>query len=84
MEEVKREIKKLNNNRATGPDGISAELIKCSPEELQEYICKILNEVIEEHHKLDLGRVILVALQKPGKPKGPVKNLRPVICYFSS
>ena len=77
--EVTRAIKKLNNNRAAGPDGISAELVKHTPTEVHEFIRNILNDVLENHHELDFGRGILVALQKTGKAKGPVKNLRPVI-----
>ena len=34
----------------------------------------ILNECIENHQPIDVGSGILVALQKPGKPKGPVKT----------
>ena len=69
----------MNNNRAAGPDGISAELVKYAPIEVHKFICDILNDVLENHNDLDLGRGCLVALQKPGKPKGPVRNLRPVI-----
>ena len=63
-EEVKKVIDKLNNNRAAGPDRISAELIKYGPQRM--------------HRKPSTNSGILVALQKPGKPKGPVKNLRPI------
>ena len=77
-EEVKKAIDKLNNNRAAGPDRISAELIKYGSQEINTMIKDILNECIENHQPIDVGNGILVALQKPGKPKGPVKNLRPI------
>ena len=79
IDEVKQAIKRLNNNRASDHDGITAELIKYASEELHEFICETLNDVLENHHVFDLGTGILVALQKPKKLKGPVKNLRPVI-----
>ena len=66
---VTRAIKKLNNNRAAVPDGISAELVKYAPIEVHKFICDILNDVLENHNDLDLGRGCIVALQKPGKPK---------------
>jgi exonuclease III len=78
-EEVSAAAKKLNNNRAPGIDRISAELIKYAPREVHDQISHILNEAIQKHQPITLGNGILVALQKPGKPKGPVKNLRPVI-----
>ena len=77
--EVTRSIEKLNNNRAAGADRISAELVKYALVEVHRFIREIINDVLENHSDIDLGRGILVALQKPGKPKGPVKNLRPVI-----
>ena len=79
IEEVKHAVKKLNNNRAADIDGMTAELFKYASTELHECIRDILNDVLENHWELDLGTGILVALQKPGKLKGPVKNLRPVI-----
>ena len=78
-EEVTNAIKKLNNNRAAGPDGISAELVKYAPVEVHQFISETLNYVLENHQELDIGKGNLIALQKPGKIKGPVKNLRPII-----
>ena len=77
--EVAKAAKKLNNNRAPGIDRISAELVKYGPVELHSCICDILNEALQKHQDLELGCGILIALQKPGKDRGPVKNLRPVI-----
>lgn len=64
---------------AAEPDGISAELMKYAPTEVHKFVRDILNDVLEHHEELDLGKGILVALQKLGKSKGLVKNLRPVI-----
>ena len=69
----------MNNNRSAGYDTITTELIKYDPEILQSIIKTTLNNCFEQHKQIDIGKGILIALQKPGKPKGPVKNLRQVI-----
>ena len=79
VDETKAAAMKLNNNRAPGCDGITAELIKYAPDELFHTITTILNSSLEKHQTIEIGKGILVPLQKPGKDKGPVKNLRPVI-----
>ena len=79
IEEVTASINKLNNNKTPGIDNISAEMIKYGPVTLFEAIKEILNEAFEKEIELELGEGILVSLQKPGKTKGPVTNLRPVI-----
>ena len=38
----------------------------------------IINKTSDNHEDLDINNGILVALPKPGKPKGPPQNLRPV------
>ena len=78
-EEVSDAVRKLNNNKSAGNDSISAEMIKYGPPELHNQIAPTINNIFEKHEDLHLGEGILVALQKPGKTKGPVKNLRPVI-----
>ena len=42
-------------------------------------IHKLMNEAFEKHNDIETGVGILVSQPKPGKAKGPVKNLRPVI-----
>ena len=41
-------------------------------------IANVLNRVFEEHESLKINSGELIALQKPGKPKGLPKNLRPI------
>ena len=65
---------KLNNNRAAGPDRISAELVKYAPVEVHLFIQELLNRVLENHQMLDTGRGSLCPLYKPGKPKCSVKK----------
>ena len=79
-EEVRSAVNKIKNNKSPGCDEINAELLKNSPEIVFENIAQILNNVAETGEKpieLSLGQ--LIPLPKPGKPKGPVKNLRPII-----
>ena len=79
LDEVTKSIMKLNNNRAPGYDKITAEMIKYDPEELHQKITSILNNCISNNLNINTGLGLLALLQKPGKTKGPVTNLRPVI-----
>lgn len=72
-EEVRQSFKKLNNNRATGEDEITGELLKYSPEDVTNYVADMFNEVFESHQPLKINNGNMRALQKPGKPKGPRK-----------
>ena len=69
----------LNNNRAAGHDAIDAEMIKYGPPKLHEEISNVFNQCFSRNEKIDVGSGLLVPLPKPNKPKGPKKNLRPVI-----
>ena len=71
----------MTNQRAAGPDGLHAELLKYGAEYLSPLIANIINTAIETNR--DASQVIgvgtLVPLVKPGKPRGPVTSLRPII-----
>ena len=79
IDEVTKSIFKVNNNRESAYDKITAEMIKYGPEELHQRITNILNNCINNNIDIKTGFGLLAALQKPGKTKGPVTNLRPVI-----
>ena len=79
LDEVTKSIMKLNNNTAPGYDKITAEMIKYGPEELHQKITSILNNCVSNNLDINTGFGLLAPLQKPGKTKGPVTNLRPVI-----
>ena len=79
VDEVKKATVRMNNNKATGEDGIQAELLKYGPDTLIKDIARILNSIFEEHKDvINVGRSILQPIPKPGKPEGPRKNLRPI------
>ena len=72
-------IRSLRNNRNAGDDQIKAEMLKSAPDILPEPLADIYNNISEigEHpSELTLGKI--TPIQKPGKPKGLVQNLRPI------
>ncbi len=77
--EVQKATSTMKNQRAPGYDNISAELIKYGGETTHHIIANILNNMYETNKTLPIGRGILAAIQKPGKIKDPVTNLRPII-----
>ena len=68
----------MKNRKAIGLDGLCAELVKSAPPEIYDIIADVLNKAISYGEDLELGLTKLVVLQKPGKPAGPLKNLRPI------
>ena len=79
-EEVKSAVKCLKNNKSPGPDEITAEQLKHSPDIVFEKMADIYNHVAKTGNypeELKLG--ILIPLQKPGKLKGKTENIRPII-----
>ena len=82
--EVESAMKLLRNGRAPGPDGVSNELLKYAAGILSEPFAEIINTIFERHIALEaLGKGILVALPKPGKPLGPLTSLRPIVLLNS-
>ena len=79
IEEVENAIRRLKNRKAVGPDALPIEVIKATGKEGAIFIAKVLNKAFEKHESLDVGRGILSAIQKVGKPKGPMSSLRPIV-----
>ena len=80
VSEVKKAIKSLKFNKSPGIDNLTSEELKMGPEELFESIASLLNTIASTgKYPQVLNHGILIPLQKPGKAKGPVGNLRPVI-----
>ena len=78
VKEIEDSFKMLNNNRAAGGDEIAGELLKYGSKELSPEVADIFNQVFETHQPLEINDGQMITLQKPGKPRGPAKNLRPV------
>ena len=77
-DEVRKAFNSLSNNRSPGEDQINAELLKYSTPLLDQIIADIFNEAFEKHENININAGVLIALQKPGKKKGPPNNLRPI------
>ncbi|GFS22486.1 very-long-chain enoyl-CoA reductase [Elysia marginata] len=45
---------------------------------LDQTIADIFNTTFNKHEKIDINGGVLIAIQKPGKKKGPPNNLRPI------
>lgn len=62
-------IDKLKQNKAAGPDGISAELIKNGGEELRERIYKLITNIwIREKMPIEYRKSFLIPVLKGGDP----------------
>ena len=77
-DEVRKSFNRLKNNKASGEDQIASELLKYAPPILDQTIADIINNTFETHEVLDINTGVLIAIQKPGKAKGPPNNLRPI------
>ena len=76
--EVRKSFDSLSNNKAPGKDNINGELLKYGTPLLDKTIADIYNAAFEKHENLDINSGVLIAIQKPGKKKGPPNNLRPI------
>ena len=72
-------IDKLNSAQSSGYDDIPSELFNCTMDMLAHTIANIFNEALEVHEQRKLGQCVLILLQKPGKPTGPLTILRPIV-----
>ena len=78
--EIRKSVSWLKNNKSTGIDDISAEMIKYSPKIVYQQIADIFNEMAKTGNIPDeVIEGVLVPLPKPGKPQGPPANFRPII-----
>ena len=78
-DEIGAAARSLKNRRANGLDGIPNELLKYSSNSVHRRFADIINRSFETNSYLDpIGQANITPLQKPNKPIGPVKNLRPL------
>ena len=78
VEEVRKNMMKLKNNRSADHKRITAEMMKYGPDELIKIIALVLKDIFEKHRDVDTGSGILTPINKPNKTKGPVTNLRAI------
>ena len=75
----KKKISKLNRGRACDHDDLPADLLKSTAELIAPSIARIFNDALEHHAPLDIGKGVLILLEKPGKPVGPLTSVRPIV-----
>ena len=79
-DEIEKLAKRLNTDKAAGPDKLKSEFIKNAPQSTFNEIADIFNSTAATGDApLSLVHGLLHPVQKPGKKKGPPENLRPII-----
>lgn len=69
---IKKAVRGLKNNRAPGPEGIQAELIKCGTEKLYHMITTIINRCLNDHPCPDEWKLAYISsIHKKGSKKDP-------------
>ncbi|KAE8912431.1 hypothetical protein PF003_g3837 [Phytophthora fragariae] len=76
-------LRRLNNRRASGPDGIPGELLKYGAEALAPHLADLVNKSFERGQPLNLREGTLLGLPKPNKPRGECSSLRPIVLLNS-
>ena len=71
---------KLSINKSPDNNGLQAEHIKHAPKCVHQDIANLLNKVADTGtYPQELKHGLIIPIQKPGKQKGKVENIRPVI-----
>ena len=79
IDEVTKAVARLKSGRASGPDDIPNELLKSAGPYFCKTYTRIINQSFESNKFIPcIGEGLLTPLPKPGKPKGPVKSIRPL------
>ena len=80
VEEIKQAAHSLHKGKSSPVGDMEAELIKSSPNCTFELIANLINEIAATGNMPpDINIANLIPLPKPGKPKGPIENLRPIM-----
>ena len=78
--EVRKAVSKLKLGKSPGCDDIPVEIIKYAPDMILQHITDIFNQIASNSEcPKEINHGILIPLQKPGKLRGPVVNLCPII-----
>ena len=71
---------KPNINKSPDNNGLQAEHIRYAPKHVHQDIAYLLSDVAETGtYPIELKHGLIIPIQKPGKQKGKVENIRPVI-----
>ena len=81
--EVQRAISKPNSGRACCLDDLPADLLKSTADLIAPSVAAICNESLEHHDPSDISKGLLILLQTPGKPVGPLTSVRPIVLLSS-
>ena len=77
--EAQAVIKQLHNKKNAGKYNIKAEQIQYGTENIAKEIATIYNEIARNgKHPNEINQGVLRVIQKPGKPKGLIENLRSI------
>ena len=81
VSEITLALSRMTNQRAAGPDGLHAELLKYGAEYLSTLNANIINTAVETNRNASqaIGVGAMAPLAKPGKLRGPVTSLRPIV-----
>ena len=63
-DEINISVKQMNNNKALGMDGITAEILKCGGEEMIDLLEQVIHNVWESETPQDWRDAIFVSLHK--------------------
>lgn len=79
VREVKEEIKRLNNRKASGSDGISPTLVKALPLNAIILITFIFNAIIRlGEYPTNWKKAVVIMIPKHGKPDHLLSSYRPI------
>ena len=79
IQDYSQALKKMNNNKTPGSDGIPADFYKVFWSKISKLFCEMAEEVYEEKQMTTTAREgILNLIPKPNKDARYIKNLRPI------
>uniref|UniRef100_A0A803TDZ5 Reverse transcriptase domain-containing protein n=1 Tax=Anolis carolinensis TaxID=28377 RepID=A0A803TDZ5_ANOCA len=78
-QEIKKIIRKIDGNKAPGPDGLTGIYYKVFIDELTPYLKKIMNRILDNNEIPDSWKLATITMiHKEGQDPQNVKNYRPI------
>ena len=79
IEEVKRALQSMNNNKSPGSDGFTVEFYKFFFNDLGKYLVNSLNHAFKDGKLSITQRLgVIICIPKPNKAREFIKNWRPI------